>query len=129
MWPKDNSNLFRDNRRLRPPFCFLSVPWPLADDIHLNGGTLSVVKMSTTFQCRGKFEKKKQGKRVTSTFVAHSGGVLQDDGIAVQKRSFGVRRQQRQRVAGPQSKFANVQLERHRLDQLTDGAFARRRNL
>ena len=58
MWPKDNSNLFRDNRRLRPPFCFLSVPWPLADDIHLNGGTLSVVKMSTTFQCRGKLEKK-----------------------------------------------------------------------
>jgi hypothetical protein len=87
--------------------------------------------MSTMFQCVvGNCKKiKNKAKGFTSAFVADSGGVLQDDGIAVQQRSFGVRRQQRQRVAGPQTKFANVQLERHRLDQLADGAFARRRNL
>lgn len=74
-------------------------------------------------------DRNKEGQGRTAALVADAGGVLEDDGVAVEQRRLGVQRQQRQRVAGAQSELADVQLQRHRLHQLPHRALARRRDL
>ena len=66
---------------------------------------------------------------ITSTLVADSGCVLQEDRVAIQERNFGGRRDDGQGVAHAESEFANVQFQRHGLDALSDAALSGARHL
>ncbi len=65
----------------------------------------------------------------TSTLVADSGSVLQQDRVAIQERDLGGRRDDGQGVAHAEPEFANVQLQCHGLDALPDAALSGARNL